>query len=33
MTKQAYLDQLRKYLKKLPAADYADAMEYSYRVF
>lgn len=28
MTKQAYLDQLRKYLKKLPAADYADAMEY-----
>lgn len=28
MTKQVYLDQLRKYLKKLPAADYADAMEY-----
>lgn len=28
MTKQAYLDQLRKYLKKLPAEDYADAMEY-----
>ena len=28
MTKQVYLDQLRKYLKKLPAEDYADAMEY-----
>ena len=28
MTKQVYLDQLRKHLKKLPAADYADAMEY-----
>ena len=31
MTKQAYLDQLRKYLKKLPAADYADAMEDVYK--
>ena len=28
MTKQVYLDQLRKYLKKLPDEDYADAMEY-----
>ena len=28
MSKEEYLNQLRKYLKKLPQADYEDAMEY-----
>ena len=27
-TKKEYLDQLHKYLKKLPREDYEDAMEY-----
>ena len=28
LTKTEYLQQLQKYLKKLPKADYEDAMEY-----
>lgn len=28
MTSQEYLNQLQKYLKKLPQSDYEDAMEY-----